>query len=152
MRTLLLFLLLALPAAAAQSVTLAWNQNAETNLAGYKLYYGTASRSYTSNVVVTYPGTTATVTNIVAGKTNFFAATAVDVNGLESAFSDEVAWFAPPLPPAAPKGFRIVTTLQASTSQQGPWTNVWQLKQPLPPAKAGVAATYYRATSLIESE
>src|SRR4030095_3670915 len=33
---------------AVQTVTLAWDANSETNLTGYKLYYGTSSRGYTN--------------------------------------------------------------------------------------------------------
>ena len=33
---------------AQSSVTLAWNPDAGTNIAGYKMYYGVASRTYTN--------------------------------------------------------------------------------------------------------
>src|SRR5687767_14311829 len=51
---------------AQRSITLAWDRNTETNIAGYKLYYGTVSRVYT-NVVNAGNATTASVTNLVAG-------------------------------------------------------------------------------------
>jgi len=65
---------LMLTALAGQSVTLAWNANSETNLSGYRLYYGTSSRGYQTNGTTT--NTTFTVTNLVNGTTYYFAVTA----------------------------------------------------------------------------
>lgn len=132
MKTLLLLSLLALTGCTfsmfgAQSVTLAWNANTETNLAGYRLYHGLASRSYSTGYVqVLHPVTTATVTNLAAGPTNYFAVTAYTSAGLESDYSDEVAYrVPPPQPPAPPTQFRIVTSLQALNPATSRWTNVW---------------------------
>src|SRR5215212_8548988 len=61
---------------AAQSVTLAWNANSETNLAGYRLYYGTGTRAYATNVTVDNLSTTATVSNLLENVTYYFAVTA----------------------------------------------------------------------------
>lgn len=83
------------PAIAGQSVTLAWNANTETNLAGYRLYYGTATRSYSGIVPVSAPQTRATVTNLQAGGTYYFAVTAYTRDGLESDYSDEVSYRVP---------------------------------------------------------
>src|SRR5678815_1906487 len=85
---LLLWLFLAavagvLPGRAAQSVTLAWNPNSETNLAGYKLYYGTSSRNYSGYVPVGSATTTSTVPNLQDGLTYFFAVTAYCTDGME---------------------------------------------------------------------
>jgi hypothetical protein len=79
----------------AQSVTLAWNSNSETNLAGYRLYYGQASRSYSGIVPVGKHETSATVTNLEAGLTYYFAVTAYTGDGLESDYSDEVRYTVP---------------------------------------------------------
>lgn len=82
------------PARAAHNVTLAWNANTETNLAGYKLYWGTASGSYTrSNVLNTV--TSGTITNLSSSVTYFFAVTAYNTAGLESGFSTQVSWTSP---------------------------------------------------------
>lgn len=86
---------LSLPVSAAQSVTLAWNPNTETNLAGYRLYYGLASRSYSSIVPVIVPSTQATVANVQPGQTYYFAVTAYTTDGLESDYSDEVSYTVP---------------------------------------------------------
>jgi len=75
--------------ALASDVTLAWDANTETNLAGYKLYYGTASGVYGAPIVIGTQ-TTYTVTGLAPG-TYYFAVTAYNTEGLESGFSNEVS-------------------------------------------------------------
>jgi hypothetical protein len=89
--------------AAEQSVTLAWNPNPETNLSGYRLYVGTASRVYSQNSFVPVPTTIHTVTNLSSGSTYYFAVTALATDGLESDYSDEVSYLVPSPPPPAPQ-------------------------------------------------
>ena len=69
-------------------VNLAWDPNTESNLAGYNVYFGTASRSYGSPINVGNR-TTYTVTGL-SGTVFYFAVTAVDTSGVESGFSSEV--------------------------------------------------------------
>ena len=88
--------MLAASAQGQSSITLAWNPGAGNAIAGYRLYDGVASRTYT-NVIVTGNVTTNTVTGLVSGVTYFFAVTAVGTNGLESDYSAEVS-YAVPLP------------------------------------------------------
>ena len=74
-----------------QSATLAWDPSPGTNvIANYNLYYGVASAPYT-NVVAAGTNTTMSISNLVAGTTYYFAATAVDTSGLESDYSTEVS-------------------------------------------------------------
>jgi hypothetical protein len=61
---------------------------------GYVLYFGVASRTYT-NSVSAGNSTTATASGLVSGSTYYFAATAVDAAGFESAFGNEVSYQAP---------------------------------------------------------
>jgi hypothetical protein len=80
------------------SVTLAWDPGAPaTDIAGYAIYYGVASRSYT-NVVDVGLATTGVVSNLVAGTTYYFAVTANSSSGLESDYSSEVVWQGQDLP------------------------------------------------------
>ena len=78
---ILTFLILT-PSAFPAQVTLAWDPNTEPDLAGYKLYYGTASGDYTQ--VIDVGNTTMyTVTNLTAGHTYYFTVTAHDASGHE---------------------------------------------------------------------
>ena len=75
----------ALPA----SVTLAWDANSETNVAGYIVYYGTTSSNYTCTTNVGNQ-TTATLSGLSVGTIYYFSATAYDQDGLESDFAPEI--------------------------------------------------------------
>jgi len=73
-----------------QSATLAWDPSPGTDIiTNYNLYYGVASATYT-NVVAAGTNTTVSISNLVDGTTYYFAATALDTNGLESDYSTEV--------------------------------------------------------------
>jgi len=73
----------------AADVTLQWDRNTEPDIAGYKVYYGTASRVYGVPIVLAGNVTTYTVTGLTSG-TYYFAVTAYNTAGLESGFSNEV--------------------------------------------------------------
>jgi hypothetical protein len=80
----------------AGQVTLAWDPTGQPQLGGYKLYYGTASRQYTSHIDVG-PNTSYTVVGLPDGSTYYFAVTAYDLSrSVESGFSNEVAGTAGP--------------------------------------------------------
>jgi hypothetical protein len=76
-------------------LTLGWNGSTDTNVVAYRLYTGTAPRSYNGYNTVPASSTTLSFTNLVAGPTYFFAVTARNQVGLESLPSNEVQW--PPL-------------------------------------------------------
>jgi hypothetical protein len=65
-----------------------------TEVVGYRLYHGTASRGYGEAIDVGN-STAAEFLNPSSGCSNFFAVTAVNSSGLESVFSDELALFVP---------------------------------------------------------
>ena len=65
-----------------------WDPNTESNMAGYKVYVGTASGVYGPAVNVGNV-TTFKVINLSKGKTYYFAITAYDTSGNESAYSNE---------------------------------------------------------------
>jgi hypothetical protein len=81
---------------AEQSVSLAWDANTETNIVGYRLYYGPTSQSLT-NTADAGPQLTVTVTGLREGTTYYFAVTARNLDGLESDFSDQVSYTVPSL-------------------------------------------------------
>ncbi len=84
----------------SQSVTLAWSPSTNADVAGYHLYYGGATQTYT-NMVAVAAITNTTVSGLVAGAQYFFAATTVDSAGLESVFSNETSYQVP-IAPAGP--------------------------------------------------
>ncbi|MFQ5965361.1 MAG: fibronectin type III domain-containing protein [Candidatus Scalinduaceae bacterium] len=71
-----------------------WNPNSESDLAGYKLYYGFSSRNYDSSVDVGNQ-TSYTLTGLVSGVTYYIAATAYDFSGNESNYSAEISYNVP---------------------------------------------------------
>ena len=79
---------------APQTVTLAWNPSPSSNIAGYRLYLGGASANYT-NIIDAGNKTSVTASNLVGGATYFFALTAYNTIGLESAFSTEISYTVP---------------------------------------------------------
>lgn len=88
--------------ASAATVSLAWDANTESDLAGYKIYVGTAPRVYVTNYTVGKV-TTLTITNLAYDVTYYFAATAYNTASLESELSNEVNALVPtPLPPTTP--------------------------------------------------
>jgi hypothetical protein len=80
------------PASEAGAATLAWNASPGA-VAGYRVYYGTAPRTYMQPVGSgTYSTRTgASIPGLTPGATYYFAVTAVDSAGSESAYSDEVS-------------------------------------------------------------
>lgn len=82
---------LTVSAATTSSATLTWTSNKETDLAGYKIYRGTASGSY--GLIATVPAGTLTyqATGLALNTTYFFAISAYDTAGNESPYSSEVS-------------------------------------------------------------
>lgn len=73
-----------------QAVVVQWLPNTESDLAGYIVHYGTASRAYlyalNAGLATSY-----TIENLERGREYFFAVTAFDTAGNESQFSREVS-------------------------------------------------------------
>src|SRR5438445_13064384 len=103
--------------AATTNVTLAWNANTETNLAGYRVYYGTASGTYSGSKPVAADVTSTTISNLTFGQVYYFAATATNAAGLESAFSTQVVYTAPTAPNTAPVAIAQSVTTPEDTAK-----------------------------------
>jgi hypothetical protein len=84
----LLFALLSVGTVFGAEINLKWNPNTESDLAGYKVYYGFAHRVYDSNVDVA-DVTAYTLTGLNAG-TYYISVTAYDTSGNESDLSYEI--------------------------------------------------------------
>ena len=91
------FTLLHNPVRAGQSVTLTWDSSPDISVVGYRAYYGVASRTYT-NMVDAGNATTVTISGLIEGSTYHFAATAYNLLGTESVFSDELSYTVPVAP------------------------------------------------------
>jgi hypothetical protein len=134
-------IVLAAEEVAAANVMLSWQPNTEATLAGYKIHYGSASKSYSSTVALSRE-TSCTIGDLQVGKTYFFAATAFDIYGNQSDYSNEVSYTVPNNPPLAQQGTlntqedtAAVGTLRA-TDPEGQ-TLVFSIVSP--PAKGGVS-------------
>ena len=93
---------LSVPAVAgAATIALAWNANTETNIAGYRVHYGTQPGSYTT-IVDRGNTLTASVTGLTDGTRYYFVVVAYDTTGAQSAFSAEVNDIPPPPIDATP--------------------------------------------------
>jgi hypothetical protein len=84
--------------AATNSISVSWvppTQNADgstlTDLSGYKIHYGTATGQYTDSVAVNTAGVTSYSLESLPKGTVYIAMTAVNAEGAESDFSQEVS-------------------------------------------------------------
>jgi predicted ester cyclase len=112
----------------AESLSMAWDANTENDLAGYQIYYTTASQDspYTGTGIdqgaspITVPLNSLAATNtpsiqlsgLSAGQTYFFTITAYNTSDVESDFSNIVSYDVPKPPP-------VLHTLTASVGGQG---------------------------------
>jgi len=106
-KVVFIFLLLA-GTAHAYTVTLQWDANTDTDLAGYKLYYaianvqpftGTGATQGVSPVIIPKGTQIGSLAGLDPAKPYFFAVTAYNTSGLESAYSNIVT--VPIIPPIA---------------------------------------------------
>ncbi|MEK7075836.1 MAG: fibronectin type III domain-containing protein [Patescibacteria group bacterium] len=84
------------------TATLNWNANTESDLAGYKIYYGASARTgdcpltggYSEKINIGKTNTpdkpTYKIENLEVGKTYYFSITSYDNSGNESCFSPEM--------------------------------------------------------------
>ena len=89
--TLLVLFILCVPGIlCASSLKISWNPNTESDLGGYRIYYGNASRNY-SHALNVGNTTSVTIDGFFEGYTYYLAVTAYDYSGNESSFSQEVS-------------------------------------------------------------
>lgn len=82
---------------AVRSVRLRWIPNTNTVASGFIVYWGTISSNYTHSTNVGYV-TNALIAAFTPGSNYVFAVTSYDYDGIESDFSNERSWQAPPKP------------------------------------------------------
>jgi hypothetical protein len=113
----------ALPALAG-TISLSWNPASGTNLAGYRVYYGASSRTYTQSLNVGNT-TSATVTGLADCTTWYLAVKAYNTAGtLSTNYSSEVTGWARPVvapvvPSSAKQGNRVVLSLTGTDFRSG---------------------------------
>jgi hypothetical protein len=104
-----IILLLAVTSASAGSFSLEWDPNQDSDLAGYRVYYGTSDGTYDQNVDVGNV-TSYTLTGLADCTTWYVAVKAYDVDELESVnYSNQVSGWARP----------VLSTSTPNTGQQG---------------------------------
>lgn len=118
--TAVLVLLTLASAAQAGTVRLQWKPNAEANLAGYVVLYGTASGVYTQSFEVGPTVTTVEVPDLPDGATYYFAVRAYNTSGLQSPLSNEASVYLSPKPPPPP----VVTGMSPTSGPMGGNTQV----------------------------
>jgi hypothetical protein len=120
---LCLAIVIALPAHAG-TMALQWDPVADSDLAGYRIYYGTAHATYTSNIDVGKV-TSATLTGLTDCTTWYVGVKAYDLAGNESeAYSNEVSGLPRPTitsvsPSSAARGATLDLTVAGSNFASG---------------------------------
>ena len=102
--------------APAQRVKLAWDASPSPGVAGYRIHFGTNAGNYS---FVTNVGLVRTQTVVLPHTGRwFFAATAVDANGMESPLSNQVQWEAKPVAPVVlgESFVRLTPVIERSTN------------------------------------
>lgn len=99
--------------AAAADVTLAWDANSETDLAGYKLHWGTVNQVPFSDSLDVANVTQYMISGLAEDTTYYFAVTAYDTGGNESQYSNIIEYVVRPGQVVIriidrPKGIRMV--------------------------------------------
>ncbi len=100
----------------AAQVSLMWDANPDPSISGYRVYYGTASYSY-SKIIDVGNQTSATVGNLQKDVTYYFAVTDYDGQGAESEYSNEVSY--PPPPPPLSCSFSLSPPSQSLPASDG---------------------------------
>jgi hypothetical protein len=114
----------------AGTLTLAWNGSPSPIVAGYAVFYGEASRTYTSSLNVG-SNLTAALTGLTPGLTYYFGVIAYDANGDQSAFSNEITNRLPIIPsiivqPLTPTAFAgLPVTLTVGVAGDPPLSFQW---------------------------
>ena len=98
----------------ATSLQVTWNADTDSDLAGYKVYWGTASNTYGTPASVT-SGTTYDI-SVQAGTTYYVAVSAYDSSGNESAKSTQQSVTVPASDTTPPTGSISINSGAASTS------------------------------------
>lgn len=151
--SIFIFLFLLPGSGFSAQIRLAWDANTESDLAGYKVYYGTISKSYI-NLVDIGNEISFTLTGLTQGQTYFIVVTAYDNLYYESGFSFEVNGVAIELepPPPAPPPTIVPSPIPAPTPATSSAPAPTPTPTPSPVAEPASGGHVYVAVSEISSE
>ena len=91
-----IFLMVVIPAwVYGAIVRVSWEEDVGSDVAGYSVYYGTSSMTYTQSLDVGSGINSIEIGDLDEGYPYYFAVTAYDSEGNESAYSEEVSVFIP---------------------------------------------------------
>jgi Fibronectin type III domain len=107
--------LIEVPSEGVTTLTVMWNKSTDTNVQGYKLYYGTTSQQYTNSIVAGNV-TNALAAGITPGVTYYFAVTSYDAAGWESSYSPEISYTVPLISPAGTVTNAALSSAASSSS------------------------------------
>ena len=122
--------------ALAAQVRLAWDPNTESDVAGYKIYYGTSPQSYTGSVDVGNV-TSYTLTGLKKGETCYVTVTAYNTSGSESGYSSGVSGVATETTLPVSETPPTVSTTPTSEPTSSPETTPRQVQTPPPSVTTG---------------
>lgn len=95
---------------AGESVTLSWDSNPETDIAGYRVCYGQYSGILDETADTGGTVTEMSISGLIPGETYYFAVLAYNQQGIEGPLSNEISYTVPlpepetpPLPPELPE-------------------------------------------------
>jgi hypothetical protein len=139
----------------AGSATVNWNANTESDLAGYKIYYGTSARTGTDPKVCGLCGYANTINagnvltyalnNLTDGVTYYFSVSALDTSNNESTFSAEVS-------KALPLALPLISNLVGSGTTQNSIQISWNTNIPTNgQVFYGLTASYVLSSSLLDN-
>ena len=103
--------------ATAGSMTLTWDANRESDLSGYRIYFGTQSNRNYADLVDVGRVNSYKINGLDEGKTYYFAVTAYDNSGNESGFSDEVDATVPGTNPGTGNNPELVNVMPRGETQ-----------------------------------
>lgn len=127
--TLALMFGLLTASAQTNAVTVAWDANPETDIAGYHVKYGIDDAGgITNDVFVSgVNNTTNQIVNLAPGTKYFFFVTAENTHGLQSDPST-ILFYDTPSKPSVVQGMRIEFNLLSANGIQGPFTNEMEFR------------------------
>lgn len=122
---ILIIILLGNNIAFAGTANLSWNANSESDLSGYKIYYGTSPRTGDCptggypNVLNAGNATSYAINNLTDGQTYHFSITAYDTSNNESCFSSEESKTIPTTTSATISNVKFTPVIEGATNISG---------------------------------